>query len=97
MLLGALGGSSLYLLQALGSRQSLYFLVIVLTLGDPLAFEKKMRNLFLLEMRSYIKISYNEIKSSTSLSKRRKQHGKIAFLDDFMCTGKKGAPHENAR
>ena len=54
MLLGALEGGSLYLLQALGSRQSLYFLVIVLTLGDPSSFEKEnMRNLFLLEMRSY--------------------------------------------
>ena len=62
MLLGALGGSSLYLLQAPGSRQSLYFLVIVLTLGDPLVFEQNKRNLFLLEMRSYIEISYKEIK-----------------------------------
>ena len=63
MLLGALGGGSLYLLQAPGSRQSLYFLVIALISGYPSSFEKEnMRNLFLLEMRSYIKISYKEIK-----------------------------------
>ena len=51
MLLGALGGGSLYLPQAAGSRQSLYFLIIVLILCDP----SYMRNLFLLEMRSYIR------------------------------------------
>ena len=63
MLLGALEGSSLYLLQALGSRQSLYFLVIALKLGDPSSFEKEnMWNLFLLEMRSNKKISKKKIK-----------------------------------
>ena len=62
MLLGALGGSSLYLLQALGSRQSLYFLVIALKLGDQSSYEKENMCLFLLEMRCNKKISKKKIK-----------------------------------